>query len=179
MPISDNEYMVSVSEGKISDLEHLFSRYHAGIYRYFYRKSNDYALSKDLTQSVFERILKYRSSFKNDCPFKAWIYKIAYNQYMDHFRVKRLQVEEYNNQVVADGKEENDVLNEQKLALHGAIAQLKDTEREIIQLTKIENLTIREVAEVMEMSESAIKVSVHRSIKKLRIIMNTNNHKWA
>ncbi len=168
--------MLSVTKGNLNDLAILFDRYHERIYNYFVNKSHNVALSQDLTQTVFERILKYKDSYKEDYLFKAWIYRIASNVYMDHFRQNKLKWSDIEQIREIPDQEENTTgeQNEQYHQVLYAMNKLSKTDQEIIQLSKIENLKIKEIAEILDLSESAVKVKIHRGIKRLKdIIFNT------
>ena len=71
--------MMQVKEGGIRQLALLFERYQNPVYRYFLQTVQDQSLSEDLTQNVFERIIKYRNSFREESVFKSWIFSIARN----------------------------------------------------------------------------------------------------
>ena len=64
--IADENIMQSVSNGGIPQLATLFDRYHIRMYNYFRKMNHDKSLSEDLTQEVFERVIKYRESYNSD-----------------------------------------------------------------------------------------------------------------
>lgn len=164
--------MLAVSNGDLQQLSVLFQRYNKMIYNYYLRKSGSIELSQDLTQTVFERILKYKDTFKKDYNFKSWIYRIASNVYMDHFRDNKLKTSELKANMDRESSSVVDSTdNSQYSRILKAMKTLSDTDQEIIQLTKIENLKIKEVAKILDLSESAVKVKVHRSIKRLKNIV--------
>lgn len=169
--------MLSVSKGNLDDLSILFEKYHVMIYNYFLRKSNyNSALSQDLTQTVFERILRYKDSFKEDYNFKSWIYRIASNAYMDHFRENKLKYSDI--ELIKEIPNENDPLEDPKKDQYEriliAMKSLSTSDQEVLQLSKIENLKIKEIAEILDLSESAVKVKIHRGIKRLKDILFNN-----
>jgi RNA polymerase sigma factor (sigma-70 family) len=90
---SDEELMAAVRADDLDQLVPLFERYHGPLFNYLTRLTNDRDLSEDLTQTVFERILKYRSSYQPTQPFKAWVYQMARNVHADHWqRQQKLRV---------------------------------------------------------------------------------------
>jgi len=168
--------MQSVAKGNMQDLAVLFHRYKTPVYQYYMRRSKNIELSKDLTQTVFERILKYKESYKEDYLFKAWIFRIASNVYMDHFRENKMHITDLDQVNELRGEEIVEDHKDSKYTIvQKAMYKLSDTDREIIQLAKFENLKIKEVAAILDLSESAVKVRVHRIIKRLRnIVFNQN-----
>jgi len=170
--LSDEVLMLKLSQGNLEACSVLFERYHVRLYNFFLRSTQNQSLSQDLTQVVFERLLKYKSSYKNGKNFRSWIYQMARNAQADHFNKRQNRVSDFvqpddtaalikpvSSQIEAA---EN---NEQ---LHRALAKLNPEYREVIVLTKLQKIRGREVAEILECTEGAVKVKVHRAMKELR-----------
>ena len=68
---SDEVLMAAVRADNLDQLVPLFERYHGPLFNYLTRLTNDRETSEDLTQTVFERILKYRASYQPTQPFRA------------------------------------------------------------------------------------------------------------
>ena len=72
--------MLQVREGQLSELTALFERYHVAVYNLFLRLSGDGAVSEDMTQNVFYRVMRYRQSFEPASgSFRSWVYRMARN----------------------------------------------------------------------------------------------------
>jgi RNA polymerase sigma-70 factor (ECF subfamily) len=85
--LSDEKIMLHVREGRLSELTELFERYHVPLYNFFLRLTLDKALSEDLTQNLFYRVLRYRQSFDpSSGSFRSWVYRMARNVHADHLR---------------------------------------------------------------------------------------------
>jgi RNA polymerase sigma-70 factor (ECF subfamily) len=85
--LSDEKIMLLVREGQLSELKELFERYSTPLYNFFFRLTLDEALSEDLTQNLFYRVLRYRQSFEPASgSFRSWVYRMARNVHADHFR---------------------------------------------------------------------------------------------
>ncbi len=84
--------MLQVRDGAGETLGVLFDRYHAPLYNFYTKLTGDRTLSEDLVQEVFLRILRHRKTFRTGTPFRAWIYQIARNARIDHFRKSRPEV---------------------------------------------------------------------------------------
>jgi len=78
--------MLQVRDGAGETLGVLFHRYQTPLFNFYSKLTGDRALSEDLVQEVFLRILKYRQSYCPGTPFRAWVYQIARNARIDHFR---------------------------------------------------------------------------------------------
>lgn len=171
--LTDEQIMYEVAAGDVQRCSVLFDRYQVKIYNYFLRCTYDQFLSEDLTQQVFVKLIKYKSSFKNDASFKSWIYRIASNVKNDHYRKEKSF--RNRNEVYSDKleKEVNPMLKiektEQESQLHIALNRLSHDQREVIWMTRFEKMKYAEVAKILNCTESAVKVKVHRAIKKLKI----------
>ena len=179
---SDEHIMALVADGQINKAAVLFDRYHENVYNYLMKVNKNRMLAEDLTQNVFEKVIKYRSSFNGQKSFKAWLFTIVRNTNIDHHRKRKysslddsyLQVEslEKNAQQQLEIKENSARLLE-------AMDRLPPEEKEILILSKFERLKYGEISTILGLSESALKVKAHRSIKKLRnILINDMNYEY-
>ncbi|MEP0365347.1 MAG: RNA polymerase sigma factor [Cyclobacteriaceae bacterium] len=166
--------MLKVKAGDVEKLGLLYKRYSRRLYGFFYRMSGDGALSEDLVQNVFVRMLKYRYSYSEKGSFESWIFHVSRNVFKDdlrknqryHFQQDMTEWEghlkEESNQEVFMQK--TDELN----MLHRALASLSVENRELLELTRFQKLKYEKVSEVLDISVSAVKVRVHRAMKALK-----------
>ncbi len=164
--MTDENLMMSVVNGDTVQLGVLFNRHHTRIYDYFFRMTRDESLSGDLLQMVFERVLKGKHTYRESYPFMGWIFRIAKNILMDHYRTNKSTVE-INEQLIegqVNGREENWSKSDLELALE----QMDEMYREVLILTRFEELKYKEVAEIIGLTETGVKTRVHRAIKQLR-----------
>jgi RNA polymerase sigma factor (sigma-70 family) len=166
--------MLRVRQGQISELGILFERYKKSLFNYFYRNTYDHTLSEDLVQNVFVRILKYRNHFKGEGKFSSRMYHIAHNTlYDEKYRGSKLHntvciddvppVSEHDQERLFDNRQEVNMLQK-------ALSKLDHAQREILTLSKFQNLKYRQIAEILHCSESAVKVRIFRAMIKLRDI---------
>lgn len=165
---SDEILMKKIKDGNLDESAILFKRYQVKVFNYFLRLTYDEQHSMDLSQNTFLRMLKYRNSFNIEQSFKCWLFGIARNVYLDSTKSKHSktgsldsiskQPSELN---YAMSKFENEVL-------YNALDKLNKDERDIIVMSRFQNMKYSEIAEIQNLSVSAIKVKVHRAIKKLR-----------
>jgi RNA polymerase sigma factor (sigma-70 family) len=172
--LSDEEWMLRLSEGDFQCAARLFDRYHVRLYNFFLRMGYQQAVSEDLTQTVFERMLRYRKSFDGKALFKSWIFQIARNAGADYYKKNRRSISDFVEVEAVAGNEEpvsRKIEEAENLAaLHKAMAALPGDQREILVLTRYQNLKYSEVAEILGISESNAKVKAHRAIQQLRNI---------
>lgn len=169
---SDEDLMVDVKAGNLKALSPLFEKYHIKLYNFFLRLTQDRDLSEDLVQSVFRRIINYRKSFNEQHQFRSWMYQIARNELTYHYKKHKMMFSDYHDtehlQFEEDSASEEIEAENRKLILHEAMKQLSQDQREIIELSKFQGLRYKEIGEILQLSKSAVKVKIHRSIKKLK-----------
>lgn len=167
---SDELLMMTVQRGQLDLLTALVDRYQRRVYNYFLKSTLDAADSADLTQNTFIRVLKYRNSYKEGNSFETWLFQIARNQVKDHFRKMKVYKDRFNVvEVLPDTQDEKDeaqVEREQKLMM--AMKLLPEEKRELLVLSKFQGLKYEQIAEMKNMTVSALKVQVHRTIKQLK-----------
>ncbi|MEM6964880.1 MAG: sigma-70 family RNA polymerase sigma factor [Bacteroidota bacterium] len=172
--MTDEQLMMQVRNGDIAQAAVLFDRYSGRLYNFFVRLTYDQALSEDLTQSVFERIIRYRSSFNDHHQFKSWIFQIARNVRTDFYKKNKIKVADeidvssvrlMTSSVAEKMEHQEDLKNLEK-----AMLRLSAEQREILVLTRFQKLKYAQVAEMLNTSEGAVKVKVHRAIKSLRTV---------
>ena len=169
--LSDEDLMALVQEEKLSYMEVLFGRYQKRIYNYFLKCTMDPEESRDLAQITFIRVMKYRASFNASRGFEGWLFQIARNLVKDHFRKMKVYRDQFNlAETLPERAEEGDAGEqlEREELLYKAMARLDPDKRELLVLAKFQGMKYEQIAELRDMTVSAVKVQVHRTIAKLR-----------
>lgn len=161
---TDEHIMELVAAGALEHLSILFNRYHKHVYNFIFKMSGNRDLSEDITQEVFYKIVKYRSSY-NGGSFKTWMFTIARNSLASHFKK--------NKQLVAIDKESLSISTdtgggEDSTQLQYALAQLSETDREVIILNRLQEIKYEELAVMLNSTPGAVKTKVCRALDKLR-----------
>lgn len=170
--MTDEELMLKVKQGDLKYAAELFDRYNKPLYNFLVKVAFDRDLGHDLTQNVFERIIKYRNSYKQDSKFKSWIYQMARNVYADHYKKNKTMVSDFAEvENVGDqlGQiDERMIKDEREKLLYISLYKLSQEQRELLILTRFQHMKYEEVAAVYDISVANVKVKVHRAIKELR-----------
>jgi RNA polymerase sigma factor (sigma-70 family) len=169
--MTDETIMEAVKNGDLQQASVLFERHHKRIFNFLVRMTLDRDAADDLTQNVFLRMIRYRTSYNEDLKFTTWIYKIARNVFSDHYQQKSkmkmaLDIERLHVEIedLPQGQEQE----EREKVLIRSLAMLNDDDRELLVLTRFQHMKYEEVAAVYETTVANIKVKVHRAIQKLR-----------
>src|SRR5262245_30720305 len=172
--VTDEDLMRAVRDGDVAKLGVLFERYHAALFDFLARMTGNRSAAEDLTQDVFVRMLKYRSTFRDAGRFETWMFHIARNARADYFG-RRAAAE-----VPHEGIDEaataepgpGDVLerDQERTLLKRALLQLSDDRRELLILARYRGLTHEAIADVLGVEVGTVKVRIHRALKELREI---------
>lgn len=169
--------MTAVRDGDTSCLGELFERHGERLCAYLTRVTQDPETSRDLVQEVFLRVLKYRATYREGGKFSSWLYAIAHNVVKRHFGKRQTKATVIPIEDVAARIEAREpspfaraASEEEKRFLRAAFAELPVEKREILTLGLIERTPYKQVAQILGVSESAVKVRVHRAVKELRAI---------
>lgn len=158
----------------------IYDYYLPKIYRFVLLKVSSKEEAEDITHQVFLKAWTSLDSYKHrNLPFSSWLYKIAKNAVIDHYRRNRLTLnidDEENNEVLVVRK---DIVSELDLKsdvaeIYKCLAELKSIEQEVITMRFVDDLPIKEVAVALQKSEGAIKVIQHRAITALKDKLNKN-----
>jgi RNA polymerase sigma-70 factor (ECF subfamily) len=166
--ISDEELMSQVRSGVGESLGVLFERYRTPLLNFYYKLTGDRGLSEDLVQEVFFRILKYRHSYRPETGFRAWMYQIARNARVDHWRRQKPETSwkpEMSPPVMPEDKAEE---AQQHALLHSALLELSEEKREVLVLSRFQDLKYEEIAVLLGCEVNTVKVKVFRALRELR-----------
>lgn len=174
-----NVLAFKMKNGDAGAAEKLFNHFSVLIFRFLMARTLNRALSEDLTQEVFLRVVAHIESFddkKGD--FSVWIWKITRNILIDYFRAKKeiLSLEE--KQEISEEKQENhrsfgnfENRIENKLRMEKILEEIKkfsEEDREIFTLFYLSDMRYKEISQIIGKSEGALRVAVHRLTKKIK-----------
>jgi RNA polymerase sigma-70 factor, ECF subfamily len=144
--------------------EELYERYWQGIYRLCMGYVNSPDIAKDMAQETFITVWEKLPQFRNESAVSTWIYRIAVNKCLRQIeKDKRYPTTEMPKEMVINQPESTDA---KVNFLCSCIAELPETERLIISL-ELENVKQAEIAEIIGISESNVRVKIHRIKEKL------------
>ena len=170
--MSDEELMSQVRNGTGEMLGVLFDRYHVPLFNFYLKLTGDRPVSEDLVQEVFFRILKYRHSYRPDTPFRAWMYQIARNARMDLLRKRRPETAWEPEMSPAVAPVDTAQQGQEALLLHSALMQISEDKREVLVLSRFQDLKYEEIAQLLGCEVGTVKTRVHRALQELRQIFH-------
>jgi len=170
----DHELMLAVRDGDLDCMGALFERHHGPLFGYLSKLTGNRATAEDITQVVFQRMLKYRHTYRDEGSFTAWMYHMARRCAADHFRrsaSSAVAVDPSGLEAHADpaaGADEAAARGDEHALLHRALGRLDRGDREVLLLSRLQELSFAEVAAILECSVGAARVRAHRALRELR-----------
>jgi RNA polymerase sigma-70 factor (ECF subfamily) len=171
--VSDEQLIQWVADGDASCLGTLFERHHRGIYQYCLQLTRSPAISEDLVQDVFLKLLQKAGSYRGEGSCKAWIFHIARNVTFDYLRRADRRVTSDEDaegavHLVDHRSTEQVAAGEQNLRLVArALAEIPAAAREVIWLGRFVFEDYDELARALGCTASAARVRMHRAMQQL------------
>jgi RNA polymerase sigma factor (sigma-70 family) len=166
--MSDEELMAQVRSGVGEMLGVLFERYHVPLFNFYLKLTGDRPVSEDLVQEVFFRILKYRHSYRPETAFRAWMYQIARNARVDLIRKRRPETSLEPEMSPAVAPVDTAQQSQESLLLRTALMQISEDKREVLILSRFQDLKYEEIAQLLGCEVGTVKTRVHRALQDLR-----------
>ena len=168
--------MLRVRSGDLDKMGLLFQRHHRALYGFLFHMTQQREASEDMMQNVFYRMLRSRHTFTGEGEFRTWMYHLARNVLKDHLKQSRRrghhhEIEGYEERIPSGMAADEQI--ERKLeikVLERCLAGLPPDSREILVLSRFQELKYAEIAQVLEVSIAAVKVRVHRAMSQLKEI---------
>ncbi len=156
----------------------VYQDYMPRVYNFFRYRVGDDALAEDLTSTTFEKVWRARRSFQEELGgMGTWLFAIARNVANDHFRGSRLEVELEAAEDEPDpfSVEEHFQKQDELQRLETLLAKLNPRDRELIALKYGAEMNNREIAHLMDLSESNVGTIVNRVVMKMRSAWEMNH----
>ena len=164
--------MMQVKDGQLSALAPLFEANKTALYNFFRRMGNSPEVSEDLVQETFMRILAYRSSFNGDSKFRTWLFGVARNVSVDHYRKHgHAQHDEYEDDHLTEDTEtlQEQMMTQQKHSLfEQALLNIPAELREILVLSRFQQMKYEDIAEMINCNLNTLKSRMSLAITKLK-----------
>jgi len=165
------------------DFADVFHEYQGPIYNYLLRMTQNQAEAEDLTQETFVRAHRSLSTFRGEASLSTWLYRIATNVSLDHFRRRTTRqnrtalppekIEFYEDRdSVPSSPEQLAACSEMSACVQEFVQYLPPDYRTVLVLKDLQGLKNHEIAEVLGCSLATVKIRLHRARTKLREALN-------
>lgn len=173
--MEDNELIKQCKNGEKLAFETLITKYHPLVFKYLCKISEDEFLAEDLVQETFIKMIRGIDKFEiyGKAKFYTYLISIAKNCYIDHYRREKkryMDISIHDNLTLIDQNdvEEMVITNLEHMQAIEAIDNLTDSQNLAIKLKYIEDLTTKEISEILNIEVKTVKSRIHNGMVKLR-----------
>jgi RNA polymerase sigma-70 factor (ECF subfamily) len=169
----DEQLMLAYRAGDAGAFEELYRRHRGGLFRFVTRSVRDRAVAEELYQEIWMRAVEARGRYEPQAKFTTWLFSIAHNRLVDHWRKKGLQVVSADNEDELPANPESDPqgIAEAKQGLERfarALESLPPAQREAFLLHHEAEMSVAEIARATGANEEAAKSRLRYAIAKLK-----------
>ena len=165
--------------GNNTSFEELVIRHKDKLIYFIYRYVKNIDIAEDLAQDVYVYLLIHKEKYDFNYALKTYLFTIAKSKALNYLKREKRIVQINENDIYdLQELEEKVFFNERKNNLKKAIQQLKPDYQNAVYLADIEELSYREIGQIMNKSESGIKVLIHRARKNLEDIVRKEAGKY-
>ncbi|MDH3697480.1 MAG: RNA polymerase sigma factor [Flavobacteriaceae bacterium] len=169
--IFDGYLVLEYRSGNSKALSLLVSRYHLQFCKHAYWYTRNMDSAKDIAQDSWSTIITKISELRDPNKFKSWALRIVTRNSLDHLKRARKNKEaEASNSLPSPELERDDPKNKLK-KLYGAISGLPLEQQVVLRLFYLENLSLKEVGEVLQISTGTVKSRLYYAREKLKLIL--------
>jgi RNA polymerase sigma-70 factor (ECF subfamily) len=195
---SKTAYANELAQEAVSDSESLGELYDLFVEQifayFFYRTNKSKSTAEDLTSQTFEKVIKHIHKYDSQKgSFGTWLYTIAQNNLTDHYRKHKEEIsletasrdnenndstdKELNSQVIDQLKDRNNnnyinvIKNRNLKILNKALAKLPPKDQQVLTLKYLQDLTYKEIGQMIGSTGNAVGVRISRAMKKLKKIL--------
>lgn len=176
---SDESLMLAYAAGQADAFAQLYARHRGPLYRFLDRQLRNNALTDELFQDVWQKVIAARANWRPEAAFATWLFRIAHNRLNDHWRALKhrtpppTDADERTARVPDPHTPERTLSEfEQRRRLQLALAELPDEQREVLLLRLEQELTLEQIGEITGVGRETVKSRLRYAMDKLRARLN-------
>ncbi|MFW5700057.1 MAG: RNA polymerase sigma factor [Cyclobacteriaceae bacterium] len=171
--IRNDEQWIIAAKKDPADFSYLYDKYFEQIFNFIFRRIDEENITADLTSQTFLKALQNIKKYQNKgLPFSAWLYRIASNEVNKHYRrIKRRYVFSLEENLIKNLIASEDDGGESDEKFQKVIKTLEDLETNdviILELRFFEERSFKDIAYILDITESSAKMRTYRAIEKLK-----------
>ncbi|HXF44064.1 MAG TPA: RNA polymerase sigma factor [Candidatus Paceibacterota bacterium] len=176
MTKEEQELVKKAQNGQKEAFGTLYDKHLPAIYRFILLKVGNEPDAEDICHQVFLNAWQNIESYRfQGFPFSSWLYRIARNAVIDHWRTRKtdVDIELVSSTLLSDAPALGEQLDD-KLGIERvwrALKKLDDDHQSLLVMKFVNELSNKEVAEILGKSEGAVRVTQHRALKQLKKIL--------
>ena len=175
--VSDETLMQQVVAGNVAAFQTLYDRHHRVVFNFLLHFLGDRSAAEDLLQETFLRVFAHREDYRPTAAVRTWLFTIARNLLIDRRRRMGARPEYPDDEALQEVSDpspsplarlEGRALEER---LHLAVTRLPPFQREVVLFSRFAGLSHEEIARVTQASPGAVRVALHRGLRRLRDLL--------
>lgn len=170
--------MLKYRDGDAASFESLYQRHKGGLYRYILRQCKNASIAEELYQDVWMNLIKVRERYEVKAKFTTWLYQMAHNRVIDHYRRQKsatgagavdseLDADETPARM-QDQPEQKAILQAQTARLFELVDALPAEQKQAFLLREEAGMSVREIAETCAVNPETARSRLRYAVNKLR-----------
>ncbi|WP_255407501.1 MULTISPECIES: RNA polymerase sigma factor SigZ [unclassified Cohnella] len=155
------------------NVEQLWEEYREQIRNFVWHKTNNHADTEDIVQMVFMKAHEGMARLQDEEKRRAWIFQIARNSIVDHFRKKKKTETLPDNVNIVEEEPVADCNSEAARGMMNILARMPDKYREALELSELQGMSQKQLSEHLNISYSGAKSRVQRGRELVKEMMNS------
>lgn len=172
---TDDAVIAEAARSDVGAFGDLYERYYPRVYRYVYHRTGNVAEAEDVTAVVFMKAMEGMAGYQaRRGGFAPWLFRIARNAVVDHYRRVRSSepLEDDGRHASGDDPAAQVLRGERTDELNGLVNLLSPDQREVVLLRFAADLGYGEIAAATGKNEPAVRMLLHRALRKLRTVID-------
>ena len=175
---ADKQLLSEIRSGDREACARIVRDHHAAVYRFLLHVTRDGHQAEELTQETFATAWERIGAFEGRCQLGTWLHRIAYNKFVDAKRRNgyaasaREKLQRQFSEPVQPEPMDALLADEQSRCLYQAVATLDESERLVIVLHYLQELSYREMTEVLAEPAGTVKWRTRQALDRLRRILS-------
>ncbi len=167
---TDEELMHRYTGGDLGALGTLYARHRRRVFTICRHLTGDAIAADDLSQESFLRVLRYGGKFDSRSKFTTWLFRVVRNVCHDHLAKQNKETERmdrFANDAASERLRSSNSDSRHEL-VREALGRLRADQREVLVLSRFENMKYADIAELLDTTAAAVKTRAHRAMRALR-----------
>ncbi len=175
----DEYYIGQVLKGNTSAFEYLVKKYQDMVFGLALKMLKNHEDAEEMVQDSFVKAFRSLNSYRQESRFSTWLYRITYNGCITLLRKRKVEIRSLDESNLKEQDEQkiheqlNEVNQEEMVRyLHLALSKLPEVDQVLITLHYYEDQKVEDVSQITGLSESNVKVRIHRARRRMYELMN-------
>lgn len=174
-----HECLSAIRKGSVAAFEALYEAESDAVYRFLARLSQDHFAARDMAQNVWLKLARHAPRLPEGTHLRGWLYTVARREFISHKRAQLLDISRLLMVGITPEAGVDPASDGGAFEVHVALGTLSDRDREVLLLTGASGLGVREAAEVLGLSEAALRQRLCRARRRFAQKLDPNRARGA